>query len=71
VQKNPDIIVYTTGTFMTNNESEILLRPGWNVTNAVKNSNVIGIDDNLISRYGPRIIDGLEQLAAIIHPELF
>ena len=71
VQKNPDIIVYTTGTYMTNNGSEILGRQGWDVTNAVKNSNVIGIDDNLISRYGPRIIDGLEQLAAIIHPELF
>lgn len=71
VQKNPDIIIYTTGTFMTNNESEILSRPGWNETSALKNSNIHGIDDNLISRYGPRIIDGLEQLAAIIHPELF
>jgi len=25
----------------------------------------------LISRYGPRIVDGLEQLTAMIHPELF
>jgi len=71
VSHNPDIIVYTTGPYMVNNETEILSRPGWNETNAVKNMDIHSIDDNLISRYGPRIIDGLEQLAAIIHPELF
>ena len=71
VSKNPDIIVYTTGTYMTNNLTEILSRPGWNETNAVNNMNIHPIDDNLVSRYGPRLVDGLEQLAAIIHPELF
>jgi hypothetical protein len=29
------------------------------------------MDANLLSRYGPRIVDCLEQLAALIHPELF
>jgi iron complex transport system substrate-binding protein len=71
VHENPDILVYTSGTYMTNNESEILSRPNWNTITAVEDMNVHSIDDNLISRYGPRIVDGLEQLAAIIHPELF
>lgn len=71
VTKNPDIIVYTTGAYMPNNVSEIVARPGWNLVNAVKNSDIHPLDDNLISRYGPRIVDGLEQLAAIVHPELF
>jgi iron complex transport system substrate-binding protein len=28
-------------------------------------------DDNLVSRPGPRVVDGLEELARLIHPELF
>jgi iron complex transport system substrate-binding protein len=71
VNQNPDIIVYTSGPYMVNVESEIISRPGWNDTNAVIDMNIQSVDDNLISRYGPRIVDGLEQLAAIIHPELF
>lgn len=71
VTENPDIIVYTTGAYMPNNKTEIISRPGWNLIDAVKNMDIYPIDDNLISRYGPRIVDGLEQLAAIVHPELF
>jgi len=29
------------------------------------------IDDNLVARPGPRLILGLQQLAQMIHPELF
>jgi len=46
-------------------------RPGWSVITAVKNGAIYPIDDILVSRPGPRIIDGLEALARIIHPELF
>jgi iron complex transport system substrate-binding protein len=35
------------------------------------NNQVYGIDANLISRPGPRIADGLELLAKMIHPEIF
>ena len=46
-------------------------RPGWGSLDAVKNGNVIPVDDNLFSRPGPRLVDGLELLAKILHPELF
>jgi ABC-type Fe3+-hydroxamate transport system substrate-binding protein len=29
------------------------------------------VDGNLMHRYGPRIVDGLEVLARLIHPEAF
>ncbi|MDY6916751.1 MAG: ABC transporter substrate-binding protein [Chloroflexota bacterium] len=44
---------------------------GWKELSAVKNGNVYLIDGNLMSRPGPRIVEGLEELASIIHPELF
>ena len=43
----------------------------WNAIDAVKNKQVFGIDDNLVSRPGPRMVDGIEALAKLLHPELF
>ncbi|MEE8418490.1 MAG: cobalamin-binding protein, partial [Dehalococcoidales bacterium] len=40
-------------------------------TDARQKGKVFEIDANLVSRTGPRIIDGLEKLAELIHPELF
>lgn len=40
-------------------------------TAARQNSRVYGIDADLTSRPGPRIVDALEELAKMIHPELF
>jgi iron complex transport system substrate-binding protein len=72
IAQNPDIIVYTVGTNYNGTTPEtIAARPGWSGISAVVNGKVYSIDDNLVSRYGPRIVDALEQLAGIIHPELF
>ncbi|WP_035293890.1 ABC transporter substrate-binding protein [Clostridium sp. KNHs214] len=38
---------------------------------AIKNNKLYEIDNNLLDRQGPRLADGLEALAKIIHPELF
>lgn len=72
IAQDPDIIVYTYGTNYNGTTPEtIAARPGWSGISAVVNGKVYSIDDNLVSRYGPRIVDALEQLAEIIHPELF
>jgi len=38
---------------------------------AVIQGNVFIIDGDLVSRPGPRIVQGLEELARILHHELF
>lgn len=55
----------------SHNPQDIKDRKGYNVLRAVLNNNVFTIDDNLIGRAGPRVIEGLEQMAAILHPEAF
>ena len=40
-------------------------------TPAARAGRVFHVDDNLMLRPGPRIIDGLEQMAADLHPEIF
>lgn len=51
--------------------TEIKRRPGWNVVSAVKNDRIYEVEDNLISRPGPRVVDALEQLARQIYPDQF
>ncbi len=66
VSSSPQIII----TVFTPVE-EIKSRPGWSDISAVQNDKVFAVDGDLISRPGPRIVDGLEELAHLIHPELF
>jgi iron complex transport system substrate-binding protein len=49
----------------------VAARPGWNALTAVKNAQVFPFDDNRVSRPGPRLVDGLEALARLLHPEAF
>jgi iron complex transport system substrate-binding protein len=70
IQANPEVIIMSDAAYGVAPES-VAKRPGWNVIDAVKNNRVFPIDDNLVSRPGPRVVDGLEAAAKLIHPELF
>jgi len=71
VAEDPDIIVLGSFTYGGQTPETVAARPGWGDLSAVQNDKVYTFDDNLISRPGPRIVDGLEALAKLIHPELF
>ncbi|HVC33526.1 MAG TPA: cobalamin-binding protein [Chloroflexota bacterium] len=51
--------------------SKHLTRPEWSALPAFHDGRVYVLDGSLWSRHGPRIVDGLEVLAQLIHPELF
>ncbi len=70
VTANPGIIVLGDAAYGTTPES-VKARPGWDVIDAVKNDLIFTFDDNLVSRPGPRLVDALEQLAELLHPELY
>ncbi len=70
VAANPDVIVLGDSMWGVTPES-IAIRPGWEELAAVTNKQVHPFDDNLVSRPGPRLVDGLEQLAKLLHPDLF
>ena len=70
VSANPDIIIMSDAAYGVT-VAALKARKGWNVVNAVKNNKVFPIDDNLVSRPGPRVVDGLEAAMRLIHPELF
>ena len=70
VDTNPDVIVLGGANWGVSAE-EVASRPIWQDLDAVKNGNIYAIDDTTLVRPGPRIANGLELLAGLIHPELF
>jgi len=76
VKGNPDVIIITVmGTKETAQKIiEELEKTPLASTNAVKNHKVyvlIGEADDIITRPSPRIIEALNMLAKILHPEIF
>lgn len=70
IQANPQVIILSDAAYGVAPES-VGKRPGWDVIDAVKLNQVFPIDDNLVSRPGPRVAEGLAAAAKLIHPELF
>lgn len=71
IAQNPSIIVLGSATFGGQTPELVAARAGWADIAAVKENQVYVFDDNLVSRPGPRVVEGLEQLAKLFHPELF
>jgi len=74
IDANPDkIVIVSQMGSMVNGllSSEITDNPVFRVLDAVKNRRVYVIDADIVSRSGPRAVDGLEEYARILHPEIF
>jgi iron complex transport system substrate-binding protein len=68
--RNPEIILLGDAAYGITPEV-VSARPGWEAIDAVKNQRIYEFDDDLVSRPGPRLVDGLEALALLFHPEVF
>lgn len=71
ISRDPDIIILGDYTWGGVTPDDVLVRAGWNTLTAVKEGKVFIFDDNLVSRPGPRLVDGLEAMAKLLHPDLF
>ena len=56
VQQNPQLIVLADTKCCQQTLATVAARPGWNTIAAVKHGRVVGIDDDVASRWGPRIV---------------
>jgi iron complex transport system substrate-binding protein len=69
VAADPQVIVLGDASYGTT-PAIVAARPGWEGMTAVKTHAVRPVDDTIVTRPGPRIIQGLEALAEAIHPGL-
>jgi iron complex transport system substrate-binding protein len=75
IEKNPDVMFFPdmymgVGNFYETIEA-VASRPGWDTITAVQNNALYEINADIISRNGPRLVDALEILAQMVHPEIF
>jgi ABC-type Fe3+-hydroxamate transport system substrate-binding protein len=64
----PDAIILPSGGAMAT--ANLKAAPALKNSPAVLNSRVYKIDENHLQRPGPRLIDGLEEMARALHPEV-
>lgn len=74
IQANPEIILISQGDMSKAcglTPDVVKQRTGWENILALQNDKIFTIDEDLMIRPGPRIVEGLEAIARIIHPEVF
>ncbi|MDQ0273243.1 ABC transporter substrate-binding protein [Cytobacillus purgationiresistens] len=71
IERNPEVIITTYGYYTENAEGQVLNRNGWQDVTAIKNEQVIDVHSDKVTRTGPRLIEGVEELAKAIYPEVF
>jgi iron complex transport system substrate-binding protein len=69
VAADPELILLGDAAYGTK-VSDVTKRPGWAGMTAVKTGAIRPVDDVVISRPGPRLLEGLRSLATAIHPDL-
>jgi iron complex transport system substrate-binding protein len=65
VQQNPQIIVLADTRCCSQTSDTVAARPGWSGIAAVVHHRVVGVDDDIASRWGPRIVEFARQVAEI------
>jgi iron complex transport system substrate-binding protein len=76
LEQHPDVIVVTPCGFDVRRGlkevDQLTSREGWGSLPAAQRGQVYVVDASAyFSRSGPRLVDGLEMMAEIIHPEIF
>ena len=70
VGANPKIILLGDSDYGVT-KKQVEGRNGWRTISAVKHDHIYPVDDDLISRAGPREVIGLERVAKLLHPAAF
>jgi len=70
LKANPDYILLADTICCGQSAATVAGRPGWSGLAAVKGGRVIGLSDDIASRWGPRVVDLLSEVAAELraHP---
>jgi iron complex transport system substrate-binding protein len=70
LKADPDYIFLADTKCCQQSPATVAKRPGWSTLSAVRNQRVVPLDDDIASRWGPRIVELLRTVADAIkqHP---
>jgi iron complex transport system substrate-binding protein len=63
VEADPDLILLADTKCCQQSHETVAARPGWGTLTAVTNGNVVELDDDIASRWGPRIVELLQEIS--------
>ena len=66
VASNPDLIFLADSKCCGQSLSTVSTRPGWSTIRAVRGRNVVRLDDDVASRWGPRVASLVQTVAAYV-----
>jgi iron complex transport system substrate-binding protein len=66
VESNPDIIFLACTVYCSTTAESVAARPGWESVSAVTNARIIALNDDVVSRWGPRVADFVELIASAL-----
>jgi iron complex transport system substrate-binding protein len=66
VRANPGYVILADTVCCHQDAAAVARRPGWAGMPAVKNGHVIALNDDIASRWGPRIVDLLRTVASAV-----
>jgi iron complex transport system substrate-binding protein len=66
IAANPDLIVLADSKCCDQRHATVAARPGWSTIKAVRNRRVVAIDDDVASRWGPRVMQFVQSVAAAV-----
>ncbi|MFJ2029111.1 helical backbone metal receptor [Streptosporangium sp. NPDC087985] len=61
-QADPDLVFLADTKCCAQSKDTLAKRPGWSKLSAIKNDKVIALDDDIASRWGPRVLDLAQQV---------
>lgn len=68
--EDPEVLIFPVGATEGISEGEQLAWKRWSGLSAIKQGRMYQIPADLLNRPGPRIVQGLERLATLLHPAL-
>lgn len=66
VKADPNLVFLADTKCCRQDAAAVAARPGWAAISAVKNGNVVALDDDVASRWGPRLLDFAKAVAAAV-----
>jgi cobalamin transport system substrate-binding protein len=67
IDADPDLVFLADTKCCGQSAASVAQRPGWSRISAISNDAVVRLDDDIASRWGPRIVDFLRTVAGAVH----
>ena len=66
VDADPDVIFLADTLCCAQNAETVASRPGWDQLSAVQNGRVVELSDDIVSRWGPRLVDFIAAISGVL-----